>query len=822
MEMDRNLLRRIAPVVLVLLVLWGLSSLFGASPSAEPVRRPDVIRIDAVARLKPLEMPPAVFLHDAHTKALAAQGKDCTVCHTPGSQGQPFAFQRAEGAQDAQKMEQLFHKGCIGCHADLAGKDQPTGPQDGECRLCHATAEAYVGERVPVRMGDRSLHYLHVSSKAIVYRDANGQINPDGENCGACHHVYDESAKKLVWKKGAEDACAACHAQEAQGNTPSLQTAMHDTCVQCHVRVAAGQPGKADPSAAPAPDKDKKKSKKERKAEERARKAAEREAREHKGKDAPAKPLPQPIEEGREPGLKHDGERPEHDPSMKLQRIAYDPSNPLRLAPGQIPSPEMLRQQPDVPSINEAAPSILPPAEKPARNNAEVPAAPDAPAVSTAQPSASAPAASADSPATATEPVKELVKEPAQAQVEPVKPVQPAQPESAPAKAVGQPAAEDKMAAAAAEEKLGELIRVAMAQEAARRMEAAQQAAAIEAEIVSGPSTCAGCHTESAQAAYHKVNNPPRLMRGQPDATIILPPPAAPFEKGENGDKRVVAAGMPPVLFNHKGHEEVVDSCRVCHHKRISSCTDCHTVEGVKEGKFVTLAEAMHTSCVGCHQERVMQKPECAGCHASLPQPMEIKSTCAVCHQKVEGISQMQVTDGTAFGLGKARLEEIAEANMATRLLNDMMAAGKTGGTDAPSSVVDAMPEKVVIGSLSNEFEPSVMPHRQIFRALQKGMDGDGLASAFHTDDLATCAACHHHSPVAELAAPPKCASCHGSQADKMMVDNNRPSLKAAYHQQCMVCHERMNIARPAATDCAGCHAAKPATSGERTARKGE
>ena len=36
--------------------------------------------------------------------------------------------------------------------------------------------------------------------------------------------MYDEKLNKLVWKKGQEDACAACHGEKAVGSTPSLQT----------------------------------------------------------------------------------------------------------------------------------------------------------------------------------------------------------------------------------------------------------------------------------------------------------------------------------------------------------------------------------------------------------------------------------------------------------------------------------------------------------------------------------------------------------------------------------------------------------------------
>jgi cytochrome c553 len=51
---------------------------------------------------------------------------------------------------------------------------------------------------------------------------------------------------------------------------------------------------------------------------------------------------------------------------------------------------------------------------------------------------------------------------------------------------------------------------------------------------------------------------------------------------------------------------------------------------------------------------------------------------------------------------------------------------------------------------------------------------------------------------------PPKCASCHGKTADMKLPD--RPALKAAYHLQCMGCHERMKVDPVAKTDCTGCH----------------
>lgn len=584
MENGRKLLRGIALAAIAVIGLGGIA-LF-ASPSLAADSRPDVIRIDAIGQLKKkLEMPPAVFLHDEHTKALAAAGKDCSVCHTAAATGHTVKFQREGDGTDPKKLEKLYHNGCIGCHENMASDNLKTGPLDGECRACHNTKLPFKSVQAPVKMGSKSLHYLHVSSEAIV-----NPADPQ-ENCGVCHHVYDAKLKKLVWKKGQEDACASCHGDKAEGSKPSLQTAVHTKCVWCHENVA------------------------------------------------------------------------------QTSRAYYT-------------------------SQAEAKKAQAPKSNK-------------------------------------TLTAKQI------------------------------------------------------------KAEAAAEAAAIEAAIVTGPTTCAGCHTEAAQSKFKQVSPVPRLMRGQPDATVLLP---------VNNAKRPVGApeaGMKPVVFNHKAHEASVDSCRTCHHVRIESCTVCHTVDGNKDGSFVKLADAMHapasdSSCVGCHKQTVMTKKECAGCHGAVP--VMAPGSCATCHKDVKGITAAQIADGSAFELSKEQLADIAAQNVAEE--------------PKPVKPLDPaeVPETVTIGVLSHDFEPSVFPHRKIYEALVKGTGENGLAAAFHTSPLSMCAACHHNSPVADLKTPPKCASCHGIQADKMAASVNKPSLKAAYHQQCMACHDRMQIAKPAATDCAGCH----------------
>ena len=551
MENGRKLLRWVALAAIAVIGLGGLASLFETS-SVAAVGRPDVIRIDAIGQHKALEMPPAVFLHDKHTQALALQGKDCSVCHSETADGHS-GFMRWNEESDPKKLEQLFHEGCIGCHAEM-----DKGPQDGECRACHDAKSPYVSTPAPVKMGDKSLHYLHVSSKAI-----KGPVG-SSENCGACHHIYDEKLQKLIWVPGTEDACAACHGAEAEGSKPSLKDAVHTKCVWCHADMSA---------------------------------------------DA------------------QNGDR-----------------------------------------------------------------------------------ASAETP-----------------------------------------------------------------------------------KAASGPDTCAGCHTLEAQAEYRQIADVPRLMRGQPDATVLMP-------VGGNDKRSLVAAdgsGMKPVLFNHKAHEGVTDSCRVCHHTRIESCTVCHTLEGTPESNFVTLAQAMHApdsdrSCVGCHQQKINERKECAGCHGALP--AMTPQSCSVCHVDVKGLSAA-VEGASSDEELKKSLSVVAAENLASK--------------PAPASPVapQDVPEWVEIGSLSDEFAPSHFPHRKIYETLLNGTAGNGMAAAFHSTPTTLCAACHHHTPQADLMSPPKCASCHGSQGNQVVKDSGRPALRAAYHQQCMACHDRMQITKPAATDCAGCHA---------------
>jgi len=64
-----------------------------------------------------------------------------------------------------------------------------------------------------------------------------------------------------------------------------------------------------------------------------------------------------------------------------------------------------------------------------------------------------------------------------------------------------------------------------------------------------------------------------------------------------------------------------------------------------------------------------------------------------------------------------------------------------------------------------------------------------------------SCAACHHFSPPGQI---PPCKECHTSEADPKNLA--RPSLKGAYHRQCLSCHREWSHD----TKCFICHLPLP------------
>lgn len=280
---------------------------------------------------------------------------------------------------------------------------------------------------------------------------------------------------------------------------------------------------------------------------------------------------------------------------------------------------------------------------------------------------------------------------------------------------------------------------------------------------------------------------------GAPSAMVIFPVTDKPNPSG---------AGMRPAVFNHLIHEKKVTECQTCHHTGDTvSCTSCHTVEGKKEGNFVTLDRAMHavnitprkdgttpTSCVGCHTQALKQR-ECAGCHGLIPNPPRSAAYCATCHDVTKSMTPQQLAQGAAGKLSSDENEALAAETVLARK------------AATPLSKND-IPYLVKIDTLKNHYEASNFTHARHVGSLLKRIGDNKLAAAFHTDPASVCGACHHNSPVS--ATPPKCGNCHTEKIDP--ATPGRPALKAAYHLQCMGCHDSMKVSRPKNTSCTTCH----------------
>jgi Zn finger protein HypA/HybF involved in hydrogenase expression len=202
----------------------------------------------------------------------------------------------------------------------------------------------------------------------------------------------------------------------------------------------------------------------------------------------------------------------------------------------------------------------------------------------------------------------------------------------------------------------------------------------------------------------------------------------------------------------------------------------------------------MHTtenttrSCVGCHTER-LKAPECAGCHGFI-QPVRGKDYCAACHSGAADLDAKSFSAGIAGKLPLIEKKQLGEAAREAR-------------SYAGDPKLDKVPDVVTISGLKDQYEATEFKHKSHVDTYIMGLlEGDRLASAFHTDPATLCAGCHHNSPPSMN--PPKCVSCHSKDID--VKSPGRPALKAAYHLQCMGCHERMQVEPVAKTDCTGCH----------------
>jgi len=295
-----------------------------------------------------------------------------------------------------------------------------------------------------------------------------------------------------------------------------------------------------------------------------------------------------------------------------------------------------------------------------------------------------------------------------------------------------------------------------------------------------GPERCAGCHDPVAQTKWTRPADPPRLLRGQPD-TIWL---------------QAEGAKSGAVPFSHVKHERLTSSCSDCHHQSMKACKACHTLTGSVEGGHVTMEAAYHDaehsqSCVGCHARAAADK-NCAGCHAQLPAPPSQRG-CVRCHHDRAALAASDAAQPAAVSGAVAHAP--AAPTVAPREQAELPPMQQLAALPATG---DDFPNEVRIDRLAKRYGPSTLPHAKIVARLDRGVRDSALAQRSHGATEVLCAGCHHHSPLGMR--PPSCASCHEARAAEL---TDKPGLKAAYHRQCMGCHEQMGIKN----GCTDCHA---------------
>ena len=277
-------------------------------------------------------------------------------------------------------------------------------------------------------------------------------------------------------------------------------------------------------------------------------------------------------------------------------------------------------------------------------------------------------------------------------------------------------------------------------------------------EYGAGPATCGGCHTESKSWSAEDIAEAPRPEVGQPDSVMIS----------------INQASMNAVPFNHGKHEGYTASCRTCHHETMDTCGACHTITGSEEGGMVTLGFAYHEenserSCVGCHNKQKTAH-ECAGCHHTMKNGMT-QNSCRDCHSGDR--------EPAAYAKG--------------------LCAASVSMSDNPPAEITI--ERIVTDD--DKYLPVVFSHAAHAKKLTAVSNGNNLARYFHSDEMTVCAGCHHNSPLESQKPVPACSTCHTVSTKPR---NQVPTLYGAYHQQCLGCHEKMNV-EP--VTCTGCHQEK-------------
>ncbi|MFA4915207.1 MAG: cytochrome c3 family protein [Syntrophales bacterium] len=266
------------------------------------------------------------------------------------------------------------------------------------------------------------------------------------------------------------------------------------------------------------------------------------------------------------------------------------------------------------------------------------------------------------------------------------------------------------------------------------------------------PSNREGSNVKTKHRTINEIADVSKPERDQPGKVLIS----------------IEGARMKGVFFDHSSHESYTHSCLTCHHKTLSSCKTCHPLKRSAKGNKVTLANVYHKvssgrSCGGCHESK-KSEPNCAGCHY-LIKGAPMNASCRVCHS---GLSRKDKAVLRLKTLDKSLLKKV--------------------------------PKVVDIGFLKKEYMPVRFSHLAHVRKLSGISDKSKLADYFHVNQNTICAGCHHYPPIESKNPLPLCRDCHDSSVD--LQNLNKTGLTAAYHLQCINCHNKMGLKPLKCTDC--------------------
>jgi hypothetical protein len=85
-----------------------------------------------------------------------------------------------------------------------------------------------------MRVVDNSV-FDHPQRPPSLFNHDTHNENAGLDDCAECHHLYDDSGKKLEAESSEDQMCADCHTLQDDGRKPGLRKAFHTNCKGCHL-----------------------------------------------------------------------------------------------------------------------------------------------------------------------------------------------------------------------------------------------------------------------------------------------------------------------------------------------------------------------------------------------------------------------------------------------------------------------------------------------------------------------------------------------------------------------------------------------------------